>query len=103
MKKILVVVVLCFAVLLLVGCGKKGLTGSWKSESGNYTYTFKEDGTGTYDVSGTKMEFTYTTEGSKLSITYKGTTAPFETTFEINGNKLNVKDSFGNDTIYVRK
>ena len=49
------------------------------------------------------MEFTYTTEGDKISILYKGNTAPFETTFTIEGNKLNMKDSFGKDTIYKKQ
>ena len=50
------------------------------------------------------MEFTYTaTEDGKLSITYNGNTSAFETTYTIDGNTLNIKDSFGSDTIYKRK
>ena len=37
------------------------------------------------------------------AILYDGNTAPFETTFSIDGKKLNIKDSFGNDTIYTKK
>ena len=82
----------------------QGLVGSWEYETGGYTYTFNADGTGTYDVgTDTPMKFTYTDDGSKLSILYDGNTAPFETTYSIDGNKLNVKDSMDKDTIYIRK
>ena len=96
----LVVVLFAFATIL-VGCGaKKGLVGKWQSKDySSYVYTFNEDGTG--DYSGSK--FTYTTEGNKISILYENSTAPFESTYEIKDNELNIKDSFGSDTIYIRK
>ena len=82
----------------------EGLVGTWEYEGGGYAYTFNADGTGQYDVgSGTPMKFTYTEDGSKLSILYDGSTAPFETTYSIDGDKLNVKDSLDKDTIYIRK
>ena len=81
-----------------------GIVGSWEYETGGYTYTFNADGTGTYDVgSGDPMKFTYTEDGTNLSILYDGNTAPFESTYSIDGNKLNIKDSFGSDTIYIKK
>ena len=79
------------------------IVGSWEYESGGYTYTFNADGTGNYDAAGTVMNFTYTTEGDTLSILYDGNTAPFETQYSIDGDKLNVIDSLGNDTIYIKK
>lgn len=95
------------SVLFLTACGKKekGLVGEWTTKLGtySYTYTFKEDGTGTYDAAGTLMKFTYQTDGDKISILYDGNTVPFETTYKIDGDTLNVIDSFGNDTIYKRK
>ena len=80
-----------------------GIEGSWEYESGGYIYTFNADGTGTYDISGTIMNFTYTADGSVLAITYEGSDAPMELEYEIDGDKLNVKDSMGSDTIYYRK
>ena len=80
-----------------------GIEGSWEYESGGYIYTFNADGTGTYDISGTIMNFTYTAEGGVLAITYEGSDAPMELEYEIDGDKLNVKDSMGSDTIYYRK
>ena len=80
-----------------------GLVGSWEYESGGFTYTFNDDGSGVYDVAGTKMKFTYTAENSVLSITYEGTSAPTQLEYVLSGDTLNVKDSGGNDTIYHRK
>ena len=62
-------------------------------------YTFNEDGTGEY----AGKKFTYKTEGDKISITYDGSTAAFESTYEIKDNQLNIKDSLGNDTVYNKK
>ena len=80
-----------------------GLVGSWEYESGGFTYTFNEDGSGVYDMAGTKMKFTYTAENSILSITYEGSTEPMQLEYILSGDTLNVKDSGGNDTIYHRK
>ena len=85
------------------GAADTGLVGSWEYESGGFTYTFNEDGSGVYDVAGTKMKFTYTAENSVLSITYEGSTAPMQLEYVLSGDALNVKDSGGNDTIYHRK
>ena len=85
------------------GAIDNGLVGSWEYESGGFTYTFTEDGSGVYDVAGTKMKFTYTAENSVLSITYEGSTAPMQLEYVLSGDTLNVKDSGGNDTIYHRK
>lgn len=105
MKKFfLTITLLCVSVLLLTACGKKGIVGTWEYNTGGYTYTFNEDGTGNYAYGESKMEFTYTaTEDGKLSILYTGNTDAFETTYTIDGNTLNIKDSFGSDTIYKRK
>ena len=80
-----------------------GLVGSWEYESGGFTYTFNDDGSGVYDVAGTQMKFTYTAENSVLSITYEDSTAPMQLEYVLSGDTLNVKDSGGNDTIYHRK
>ena len=77
----------------------KAIVGTWEYENGGYTYVFNNDGTGEY----VGKAFTYTVDGNKISILYDGNTAPFETEFSIEGNKLNVKDSLGDDTIYIKK
>lgn len=115
MKKIVtslaIIVLLISSVLLLTGCGKENkeqdekkttIVGSWKYEGADYTYTFNEDGTGNYNAYGTEMKFTYTTNDNKISILYDGNTSPFETEYSIDGDTLNVLDSFGKDTLYKR-
>ena len=99
----LVVVAGAIAAVLIINNNKKGpLIGSWAN--GFYIYTFNEDGTCSYGYgSAGAMTCTYKTEGDKISILYDGSTAPFETTYKIDGNQLNVVDSFGNDTIYTKK
>ena len=110
MKKILaLVLVMVLSIGFLAACGEKeddsgsaSIVGTWEYENGGYTYEFKEDGTGTYDV-GTVMEFTYTAEDGVLSILYTNNTSPTVLDYTITGKKLNIKDSFGSDTIYNKK
>lgn len=112
-KALLVLAMLLSSLMFFAGCDNKKdeakkedkntIVGSWKYEKGDYTYTFNEDGTGVYLISSTKMEFTYTTDGNKISILYKGNTAAFETEYSIDGDILNIKDSFGKDTFYKRQ
>ncbi len=113
LKITLIIAILLTAIFALAGCGAKSedqkksnvnpIVGSWKSEYGDYVYQFNEDGTGSYNVYSTKMEFTYKTEGKNISITYNGNTIPFETEYSIDGDTLNVIDSFGNDTLYKKQ
>ena len=104
MKKLIIAFVLLISIISFTGCGSKSsktIVGKWAL--GSYVYTFNEDNTCSYDIAGTIMKCTYKADGKKLSITYDGNTATFDTNYSINGNKLNIKDSFGNDTIYTRK
>ena len=109
MKRFLKVFSIVFiACITLTGCGKKEkkdpIVGKWEYESmSSIYYVFKEDGTGSYTFGGATKKFTYKIDGNKISILYDGDTNSFDTTFEINDKDLNVKDSFGNDTIYKKK
>ncbi len=102
-KSIFVVSVVLCLVVVLSGCGKssKGIVGSWAHDS--YVYTFNSDKTGNYDISGSKMEFTYEDDGKKVSILFKGNTVASDFEYRIDGNKLIIKDSFGNDVEYIKK
>lgn len=103
-KGILTLVLVVTLSVLLAGCGKKGLVGTWTYESGSgYIYTFNEDKTCSYEAFGTKMECTYEDEGTKVSILYKGNTAASTFEYKIDGDTLTIKDSFGQDVIYKRK
>ena len=100
MKKIFLSIVLIGILFISTACGKKdSIVGKWTYETGNYTYTFNEDGTGDYNG----LKFTYTIEGNKISFIHEGNTSPVETTFSIKEDKLNIIDALGNDTIYIRK
>lgn len=109
-KSLLIITMLLSAILLFAGCGNKKdnktsnpIVGAWKSNEGEFTYHFNDDGSGYYDVYGTKMDFTYTTNNGKISILFKGNTAALETDYSIDGDTLNVKDSFGKDTLYQKQ
>ncbi len=80
------------------------IVGQWKSEKlPDYVYTFNADGTGKYDMAGNFLDLKYTTEDGKITITFlaDGYT-PVTLNYELDGDRLNIKDSFGNDTFYVR-
>ena len=83
-----------------------GLVGSWDyAELSGMVYTFNANGTGSYDMFGEVMNFTYEADGSTLKIIFtdEDVDVPTELAYTIDGDTLNVKDSLGNDTIYKRK
>ena len=101
---IVIATVLMVSVFALTGCGKKGantIVGSW--DHSGFVYTFNKDKTGSYDALGNKMNFTYEDDGEKVSILYTGNTAASTYEYKIEGKKLIIKDSFGNDVEYTRK
>ena len=112
MKKMIhatiILIVFCF---VLVGCKNKeeivvhnSLVGKWADVTtyGTFVYTFNEDGTCSYDAVGTIMTCTYMTNEDKLSVTYDENPVAFETTYTIEGDRLNILDSLGTDTFYER-
>ena len=103
MKKFISGVLLVLVVLTIVGCQKSGnsIVGSWKHSE--YVYTFNDDNTGSYSAGSGKMEFTYEDNGKKVSILYKGNTVASEYEYKVSGNKLTIKDSFGNDVVYEKQ
>ena len=80
------------------------IVGKWQSEQlPDYVYTFDADGTGQYDMAGNILELTYTTEDGKITISFTADGyTPVTLNYELDGDKLNIKDSFGKDTFYVR-
>jgi hypothetical protein len=105
-KLIMTTSLLLVGTSILTGCGKEEakkdpLIGKWAH--GAYVYTFNEDKTCEYDISGNIRKCTYETDGDKISILYEGSNVPFVTTYEIKDNKLNIKDTFNNDTFYDKK
>lgn len=101
MKKVLIMF-LFVGIFFITGCNKGNtIVGKWAH--GSFVYSFNSDKTCSYDYGNTKMECTYEVDGDNLSITYKGNTVPFKTTFKIEGNKLIIKDSFNKDVEYIKK
>ncbi len=112
MKKAMAAVLIVIVLLSLAACGGKAepakapIVGSWECEYGSlgkFIYTFNDDGTGQYDAAGRIKKFTYTEDGSKLSISFEGTKLPRELPYRIDGSKLFVTDSFGMEAEYNRK
>ena len=69
------------------------LVGQWKCESlTDHIYTFNADGSGQYTVEKDDLTITFLAEGY-VPVTLK---------YELKDGKLNIKDSFGNDTFYER-
>lgn len=102
-KRILLVLVIMVGITCLAGCGKdkNKLIGSWNHDG--YIYTFNSDKTGDYSLYGGKMKFTYEDDGENLSITFEGNTSPMTLPYKIEGKKLIITDSFGEEVIYTRK
>ena len=83
-----------------------GLVGSWDySELSGMVYNFNADGTGTYDIFGEVLDFTYEADGSilKIALTDDDVDEPTKLEYEIDGDTLIVKDSGGNAVVYKRK
>ena len=108
---IFVALMLVISVLMITGCSKdkgdkeskKSIIGSWKNDTGyGFIYTFDSDNTGSYTAFGNKMNFTYEDDGTKVTILYRGNTTPSTYEYRIDGNKLIIKDSFGEDMEYVK-
>ena len=80
------------------------LVGSWEyDEVEGFIYTFNADGTGTYDVLGEIMNFTYTDKSGSVDIMYEDVDEPYTAEYTIEGNTLIMKDSLGVDVKYIKK
>ena len=83
-----------------------GLVGSWDySELSGMVYTSNADGTGTYDIFGEVLDFTYEADGStlKIALADDDVDEPTKLEYKIDSDTLIVKDSAGNDIVYKRK
>ena len=83
----------------------RSLVGSWEHELG-YTYVFREDKTGEYDIEETGEPywvFTYETEGNRLTMYNEDGSVLMETEYKIDGDTLMIIDSFGTKVYYTFK
>lgn len=83
----------------------RSLVGSWEHELG-YTYVFREDKTGEYDIEETGEPywvFTYETEGNHIIMYNEDGSVLMETEYKIDGDTLMIMDSFGTKVYYTFK
>ena len=110
-KRFWLITLMIVVTITLVGCEKgeqiepteQIVTGTWICETGNYTYTFNEDGTGYYEAYENKIDFTYQAEEGKISIMYSGSTSSYEATYIIKNGILSIKDLNGKENNCKRK
>lgn len=82
----------------------EGIVGSWRfdDQGASLVFTFNADKTGTYDIMGQKMDFTYNDDGSDLNIKFNGDTNVTSTPYTLNGDTLTIKDASGEALVYKR-
>lgn len=78
------------------------LIGSWAYENDeNFVYTFNANGTGTYDVYGEILNFTYTDNGTSVTIVFDDAPGTFD--YTVDGNTLVMVDSTGAEVRYIKE
>lgn len=109
MKRILVMLLTLMLPIGLVACGggkeeaAPTIIGSWESvDISGAIYTFEEGGKGSYTFAGASMDFTYTDDGTAVTIQYPNSDAPNVFKYTIEGKKLNIEDSFGSIVVYEK-
>ena len=113
MKKIVsILLIACMMMCLLCACGggegeeenaPVSIVGTWEYSAMNCSYTFNADGTGSYSFYGSEMKFTYTDDGSKVTLQYEGMDNTNEFAYTIEGKTLHIEDSYGEIVDYVKK
>lgn len=86
--------ILVTAVLCLVSCGNS-LAGTWEGEAKIGEYSFEGDGKGKITVGGVSTDFTYKTDGEKLTLTKTVMSVSINTeyTYKVEGEKLTLTES----------
>ena len=106
---LLVMICLCSCTVFEKGAesssgGEASLVGTWQYEDrADITYTFKANGTGAYSYNGQDTRYSYHAENSVLTITYTDNGIVSKFKYTIDGDKLNIIDSFGKDNFYYRQ
>lgn len=112
MRKGLAMLLALVMLLGLTACGEKAgekapeekptLVGRWEYSVMEAAYVFHGDGTGAYVYYGVEMPFTYTDEGTAVTIQFTNSDFPESHNYTIQGKKLTITDSFGEPVEYVR-
>ena len=81
---------------------RSALIGSWAyEEDENFIYTFNANGTGSYEIYGETINFTYTDNGSSVEIVFDDAPGTFD--YTIDGNTLVLVDSTGTEVRYLKQ
>lgn len=107
LKKIMALMLVSVFVIAVYGCGDETLTGTWTGKMANetsVTYSFQDDGTGTYTEGEIALSTSYKTEGNQLtlSIEFLGQTREETYTYKIKGNTMTLTSS-DEETITLTK
>lgn len=79
------------------------INGTWEYAGDmDCAYIFNTNGTGAYRYYGADLLFTYTDNGSSVSVLFAGNYAPNVLAYTISGKTLNIEDSFGNIVTYEK-
>ena len=86
--------VLVTTVLCLVSCGNS-LKGTWEGGAKIGEYSFESDGKGKITVGSLSTDFTYKTDGDKVTLTktVAGVSIETEYTYKVEGEKLTLTES----------
>lgn len=107
LKRGIMMMLVSMLLLVLVGCGKSTIEGTWKgtfSNDSEIIFVFEKDGTGVYNQGGIALSSTYRTEGDQLIVTmsFLGQTQEETYTYSLKGKTLTLTTADG-ETISLDK
>jgi len=89
--RIIRIITLVVIGITMVSCGGGGgggkLSGTYKADTGNMTYTFSGNKI-TFEYAGVKMEGTFETNGDQITTTWEGLSGSQTDKYSIKGKKL---------------
>lgn len=93
-----------FALFFLLGWNKNSLVGRWLQDGSAWEYNFISNTDGEYGTaSSLPAKFTYSEDGSSITIKYDHDDKETTYKYRIDGDKLIITDSFGVDRTYLRQ
>jgi len=89
--RIIRIITLVVIGITMVSCGGGGgggkLSGTYKSDVGNMTYTFSGNKI-SFEFAGVKMEGTFETKGDQITTVWEGLSGSKTDTYSVKGKKL---------------
>lgn len=120
MKKLLLVFIMMFGLVIFTGCAMKEkrdsrILGTWEyTEKDSYVaiYSFQKDGTGSFTFTSLVEEeqslnssrtFTYVTKNNQILMTLEDSKNVFQLSYQIKDKSLILIDSSGKKTEFIKK